>query len=494
MRVVAGKGANATNWFIHTPVCCPSRAQILSGRYFHNVREPTSQGGCMHVDENKVNPVSAASYLVQAGYTVGYFGKHMNQCPSKPPPGYDCDTCYWFANGGGRDSEPGGYINATFNDFSQWPQSLNGKYVANTSGEYAGYTTSVIGNKSIEWVKQVAKLDKPFFLTVASKAPHAPFTPAPWYETDTFVDGLQAPRTPNYNVTGKDMHWLIDQQQPISDTCADQIDENFRNRWRALLSVDDAIAAMVDTIDELGLWNRTYMFMTSDHGYNLGQHRLPFGKHNVYDHATRIPMIMRGPGIRPGSIFALPASNVDVPATLLGLAGVYEYAQRTMDGRSIAPFVIDPSLESLVPVATQRHLQALQGSGSQWRDFHLIEYYSLGNVKRLGHLVDDKESNTYRALRFIDSHRNVPGTDLAYGNMLYAEFTAVSDWFFENVSHYELFNMTRDPHQLDNIYYTGASEPLKKELHNLVDEEFKCQGSSCLPKGFGLSADSALLV
>ena len=64
-------------------------------RYFHNVREPSSSGGCMHVDENKVNPVSFGYHLGQAGYTVGYFGKHMNSCPKLPPPGFDCPTCYW---------------------------------------------------------------------------------------------------------------------------------------------------------------------------------------------------------------------------------------------------------------------------------------------------------------------------------------------------------------------------------------------------------------
>ena len=102
----------------------------------------------MHVDDSKVVDDMYATYLNQAGYNVGYFGKNLNACPKKAPPGFDCPDCYWFANGGGSDSEPGGYLNATFND-------QNGTYHGSTAGEYAGYTTSIIANKSIDWVKKV---------------------------------------------------------------------------------------------------------------------------------------------------------------------------------------------------------------------------------------------------------------------------------------------------------------------------------------------------
>ena len=95
---------------------CPSRAEFLSGRYFHNIRETTPSGGCMHVDDSKVVDFMYAYYIEKAGYNVGYFGKNLNACPTAAPPGFDCPDCYWFANGGGKDSEPGGYLNASFHD------------------------------------------------------------------------------------------------------------------------------------------------------------------------------------------------------------------------------------------------------------------------------------------------------------------------------------------------------------------------------------------
>ena len=74
IRLLSDRGATATNWFIHTPVCCPSRGEILTGRYFHNIRNTDGPGGgCMHVDETKVNSRTFGYYMEAAGYTVGEY-------------------------------------------------------------------------------------------------------------------------------------------------------------------------------------------------------------------------------------------------------------------------------------------------------------------------------------------------------------------------------------------------------------------------------------
>ena len=266
-------------------MCCPSRGELLSGRYFHNIRHPTPKGGCMHVNVSVVNPSSFGAHIGQsldaagvkgAGYTMGWFGKHMNQCPHDPPPGWDCPTCYWFTNGGGSDNEPGGFFNATFNDFDGGkpvtPPALYGgkagSYKANTAGgEFAGYTTSIIANKSIAWLHKVAKGPDPFFVAIAPKAPHVAATPAPWYLTGTFIDALAAPRGGAYNASKEqlaDHHWLISQQDAITEEQAGEIDHLFRDRWRALLSVDDAVVGVMDALEALGVMDNTYMFFTSE--------------------------------------------------------------------------------------------------------------------------------------------------------------------------------------------------------------------------------------
>jgi len=228
----------------------------------------------MHVDEDKVNPVSFAHYLGEAGYTSGYFGKHLNNIPNFVPPGFACPTCYWFAYNG--DTVPGwgkdgGYYDSAFYDYDggvavprdgkQHPH--DGIYVADSvHGEHAGYSASIIANRSIAWIRKVAALGKPWMVTVGNRAPHAPFEPAPWYRegsgpASAWIDNLTAPRTPDYNASCPDFHWLVAHQAPITTAQAAQTDNVFRNRWRALLSVDDGVAGLSRVVSELGLDDHT---------------------------------------------------------------------------------------------------------------------------------------------------------------------------------------------------------------------------------------------
>ena len=109
-------------------------------------------------------------------------------------------------------------------------------------------------------VERVTTADpgKPWFLAVAPKAPHVAAAPAPWYRRGTFVDALRAPRGGSYNASKAQLaehHWLISQQGPITQAQEVAIDELFRDRWRALLSVDDAV------VGRDGKYSRDPVFM-----------------------------------------------------------------------------------------------------------------------------------------------------------------------------------------------------------------------------------------
>lgn len=116
-----------------------------------------------------------------------------------------------------------------------------------------------------------------------------------------------------------------------------------------------------------------------------------------------------------------------------------------------------------------------RSAAANWRTFHPIEFAGLNNHSWFGHLIDDVVSNTYRALRFVG--------DAEYGDMLYAQFTGNFDWHFESPTmHYELFNMTRDPHQLVNLYYTmqaAGETAFLSRLQTRLETQWACAGTSC---------------
>lgn len=426
--------------------------------------------GCMCVNDTLVNQDSFPMYLKSAGYTVGMFGKHLNNCPRTMPSGFD----RWFANGGGDYNGP----SCMFYDNESPTGSITCDQVQKRSGYGAGYETSVIGNKTVEWINSVASAKtpsvptapgtagnaaadaarKPFMAYVGVKAPHVPSTPAPWYANHFQNKSLDVHyKTPNFNVHGVDHHWVVSQQQPLSVRQMDEIDAEFRNRWRTLLSHDDLIEAVVNTVSELGLLEKTFFFSTSDHGYNLGQLRLAGNKLHAYDNDLKIPMTIRGPGILPGSSFSHVGQNLDLAPTFLDLAGIK--GSGDMDGQSL-----------LGPL--------LNRSATPTRLYTYHEYNSLGNYTVNGGLIDDPTSHTWRAVRF-------PHTQPFGHSILYAEYTQLNNWNHDFVanpkaySFYELFNTDSDPWQMKNVI-GGASPAVAKALHDLVVSNFQCKRETCL--------------
>ena len=276
-RLIVKQGVDVTNWFVHTPVCCPSRSQLLTGRMFHNLKvaNPTNRG-CMHVDVSNSSKFYAqyyfARYFANQNYTVGVFGKHLNNDNpfSRPPVGVD----RWLVNGGGNYHNPSfswassgvgepqtvTFDNCTDPDKQQQPQPC--------------YSTSVIGNASLTWIQDhlhnSKNAAKPFFAYISVKAPHIQdgpgfpvAIPAPWYTT-TEVANHQAPRTPNYNASCPNHHWLVRQQSPLTEMQAKHVDQLYQSRLRTLLSVDDLVEDLISTLETAGVLHNTYIVFTSD--------------------------------------------------------------------------------------------------------------------------------------------------------------------------------------------------------------------------------------
>eukprot|EP00756_Hemistasia_phaeocysticola_P026918 Hpha_TRINITY_DN16089_c5_g3::TRINITY_DN16089_c5_g3_i1::g.119496::m.119496/K01137/GNS; N-acetylglucosamine-6-sulfatase len=457
-QLVGEEGAVAANWFAQTPICCPSRAEILTGRYFHNLRTKSPKdAGCMHVNVSS-DPSSAfysqwyfAPHFQQAGYTVGVFGKHLNsRNTAKAPPGVD----RWFVNGGGN------YFSPTFTTLDN-----TGKTVTFNNCSGPCYSTTVISNVSRRWIRDHVEgyseggaVSKPFMAYIAVKAPHIQDGPGwpvalPDMVYNTTFEGVEAPRTPNWNKTGlSDHHWLIRTQPGMSHEQQIRSDELYRARLRSLLSVDDLVTDLVHDLQHLRVFNTTFLAFTSDHGFQMGQFGMPEGKWNSYDHDVRVPMIIRGPGIPAGTTFDAPATHVDLMPTLLGFAGVT--VPSTMDGRSVH--------------------NAILGGDAGTRSELLLEYFSVGSVLRY-EALEDCENNTFRALRVVDKDNSDP----KQRDLLYAEYTHLDDWDFTSPPlEYELFDLTDDPFQMKNIV-ASTSPSLLSDLRERLRKAFICRGTDC---------------
>ena len=479
-ELICAGGANLTNHFANTPICCPSRATMVSGRFSHNnrVSPPNAPGGCMHMNTSQAkNPDFWQDSFVPVlhdalGYTTGMFGKLLNSMDD-----YGCDGVSGVPRGFDR------YFAMCDPKYYEQTWADDGR-VYTTGSEPGNYTTSLIGNKTLAWLKDVVgrgPTHPPFFAFVAPHAPHLPSTPAPWY-ADHPIGKLTAPITPHYNYSGLDHHPLIANQPILNAADAAGINDEYASRMRSLLSVDDLVADVADYLRSVGELDNTYIFYSSDHGYSQGQFRVTSHKTQVYDHVTRVPMYVRGPGIAPGTALPQMTQHADLGPTFIELAGGTPPAR--MDGRSFASFLTRT---------------ASDGAAAAWRDTVVIEYWSIRNtlsapppelrpaaaaaaasltamqitplLQKPNKHYHDGPNNTFIAVRTRNEQEDT----------LFAEFTDVTcdacwDFPASKVHFRELYNMSADPFMKHNMWDL-ASPARQQELTQRLQQHFVCSGS-----------------
>jgi arylsulfatase A-like enzyme len=182
------------------------------------------------------------------------------------------------------------------------------------------YLTDVIAGKAAAFIERSAAEGRPFFVELATYAPHSPATPAPRHAG--LFAGVKAPRTPSFNEPDVSDKPLWVQSMPVlSVTEIASIDDLHRKRLRSLQAVDDMVATIVQKLEELGQLGNTYIFFTSDNGFHLGQHRLPQGKLTPYEEDILVPLLVRGPGVPAGRVLDHITGNVDLAPTFAELAG-----------------------------------------------------------------------------------------------------------------------------------------------------------------------------
>ncbi len=396
--LLVDKGATFKNAFVTFPLCCPSRATILTGRYPHNhgvMSHVPPAGGFLGFHSSGQEKQTIAKKLKASGYRTALFGKYMN--------GY-CDPGSCKV---GKEYVPPGW--------SEWHAWVGGATM-NDNGRLSTVAKSAVEDDVVR--QRVGEIlsrwggDQPIFLHVSAKAPHANVNVAERHR-DLYA-GLKAPRSPAFNEADvSDKPAYVRNQGRFTDRKISYIDRLQRYRARTLRAADDLVGSIVEKLRKKGELDSTYIFFTSDNGYQMGEHRLYERKLTPYKGSIGVPMVVRGPDVPRGTKRDQFVLNNDLAPTFADLASVPLGA----DGRSLVPL--------------------LRGSAKRWRESFLIE------------------STEFRALR-TQTH-------------VYVKYKS---------DEREIYDLSADPHQLDNSYST-ADPALKASLAKRLDALRDCRGAGC---------------
>jgi arylsulfatase A-like enzyme len=312
----AEHGLRFENAIVSTPLCGPSRANMLTGRYGHN----------NGVTQNEIGPYrpdfSIGRKMSSRGYHSAFVGKHINRLAvgyptrasmSRLASGWDRFDVIWENQG----------------KFYDWRQYRKGGTRSFGSGrnDHSSYQAA---RSAVQHIERTPP-DEPLFMVVSLFDGHTPLTPMKRFENHPscrFVAPWQGPAFNEADVSDKPAHIRRTPKLPISGY-------RLQERCEQALTVDFVVGEVRQALKRSGRFDDTLQVLTSDNGWLMGDHRLE-GKTHPY--ATSVPLYMRWParlGHEPRTI-SEPVSNVDLAATFCALSGC---TTRGADGMSLLPLI-----------------------------------------------------------------------------------------------------------------------------------------------------------
>jgi N-acetylglucosamine-6-sulfatase len=377
-RLLIDGGMQFKQAIITNPLCCPSRATMLTGRYSHTTGvyfNGGQHGGWQAFRPSESSTIATA--LDRVGYRTALFGKYMNGYGGTGiavPPGWD----QWLAFTG---------VNGDYYDYVMFDGLRRHRFGSRPED----YSTDVIAGRAVSFIRGTSA-QSPLFMVVAPYAPHNPATPAPRHAGD--FSGAPVPFGPSVNERNVSDKPLYVRRQGRLDRR--RLAERQRKRWESLLAVDDMVSQIATALRDTDRASNTLIIYVSDNGNSVGEHGLN-QKMVPYEESIRVPMAIRLPGRVPaGAVSRALVSNVDIAPTIVDFAG----ASLPMEGVSMRRLITGTSssirrsvvLEHLrarsdVPtycgVRTRRYTFVRYGTGEEELYDLLRDPHQLRNVVRL---------------------------------------------------------------------------------------------------------------
>lgn len=403
-RYLVDSGVTFRKAFANTALCCPSRASLLTGQQQHDHRvfgNVAPAGGALAFQD----ATTLATDLHALGYTTALMGKYLNQyvklAPNYVPPGWD----EWRA-----------FQQEHYQGVVLVEKAWNSPTVTTTT--YSGYSTGLLRARAAAFLS-TAPASAPVFLLVAPYAPHFEVSP-PGFPVAASQDvGACAavpmpPFSSAFNEADvSDKPLFVRKKPAMSAALRARADTSRRKMCEALRSVDRLVGDIVASLGATGRLSNTFVIFTTDNGYLLGEHRLVERKAVIYDEATRIPFVIRGPRARLQAVDSNLVQMIDITATIRAAVG-------------------------LAPGTAGRDLRPTLATGAWTTDAILMEHRN----------APKPEEESDGALRTHD--------------YLYAEYPAAGTGGAPFV---ELYDLRLDPDQMVNVAGQPAYAPIVAQLH-----------------------------
>jgi arylsulfatase A-like enzyme len=324
---LAAEGALFEQCYVQSPVCAPSRASVLTGRYLHS--HGLWANGVPIPPHEELFPQA----LLDAGYDTGLIGKlHLSGAEGgRTEPRQECFRLYEWSH------DP--FHGSPDNAYHRWlRENFPETHAALAANRFKGAMSLPADRHYSRWVSETAahylrdagNRDQPFFLWVNWFDPHHPFDVSPEYSGLYDPDALPAPLTRPDELANKppiqteaSLRTYAGVDPGFPDYTTREIQEMVAAYYGKITQVDDEAGRVLAALDAAGLRDDTLVIFSSDHGDVLGDHRLLLKGPMMYESLVHVPLMMRWPGAIPaGTRKPGMVQWIDLTSTMTEAAGV----------------------------------------------------------------------------------------------------------------------------------------------------------------------------